>query len=78
MTWMNAEKVGITDRGKIDKGWFADLVIFNPATVTDTATFLDPHQFPKGIEFVIVNGKIVVEKGGHTGILAGKVLRKQI
>jgi N-acyl-D-amino-acid deacylase len=77
MTWVNAEKVGLTDRGKIGKGKYADLVIFNPATVTDTATFLDPHQFPKGIEFVIVNGKVTVEKGGHTGILAGKVLRKQ-
>jgi N-acyl-D-amino-acid deacylase len=77
MTWFNAEKVGLTDRGRIAKGFYADLVIFNPATITDTATFLEPHQFPKGIEFVIVNGKIAVEKGGHTGVLAGKVLRKR-
>ena len=77
MTGMNAEKVGLTDRGKIGKGLYADLVVFNPTAVTDTATFLDPHQFPKGIELVIVNGKITVEKGGHTGVLAGKVLRKK-
>jgi N-acyl-D-amino-acid deacylase len=77
MTWVNAEKVGLTERGKISKGWLADLVIFNPESIQDIATFLDPHQFPKGIELVIVNGKVAVEKGGHTGILAGKVLRKQ-
>lgn len=77
MTWANAEKVGLIDRGKIEQGKFADIVIFNAETVQDTATFLDPHQFPKGIEFVIVNGKITVEKGGHTGVLSGKVLRKQ-
>ena len=57
------------------KQWIQMMLV--TATVTDTATFLDPHQFPKGIEFVIVNGQIAVEKGGHTGILAGKVLRKR-
>ncbi|MCX7919052.1 MAG: D-aminoacylase [bacterium] len=77
MTLFNAEKIGLVERGKIQRGYYADIVVFDAAKITDTATFLDPHQFPKGIELVMVNGKIVVEKGGHTGILAGKVLRKR-
>jgi N-acyl-D-aspartate/D-glutamate deacylase len=52
----------------------ADLVVFDPATVGDLATFENPHQYAEGIDFVIVNGKFAVERGTLTGALAGQVL----
>jgi len=55
-------------------GMKADIVVFNPVTVNGTATFANPKQFPIGIEYVLVNGKIVVEKGKHTGALPGEPL----
>ena len=54
----------------------ADLVVFDADTVKDRATFENPHQYPAGIEYVLVNGSLVVEKGRHTGARPGKVLRK--
>jgi len=75
MTSMPAEKLNLKQRGKIAIQYFADLVVFNPETVIDKATFTDPHQPPIGIEYVIVNGKLTVEHGKHTGALDGKVLR---
>ena len=54
----------------------ADVVVFNPETVIDKATFLEPHQFPEGLPHVIVNGQLVVENGQHTGKLPGKILRQ--
>ena len=55
----------------------ADIVIFDPKTVIDKATYMKPHQFPEGIEYVLVNGEIVVEKSIHTRKLPGKVLNLQ-
>ena len=55
-----------------------DITVFDPETIIDRATYTDPHNFPEGVPYVIVNGQVVVEKGEHTGILAGKVLRKQV
>ncbi|MGA3404786.1 MAG: D-aminoacylase [Candidatus Bathyarchaeia archaeon] len=75
MTSMPASRAGIMDRGEIRKGMWADLVIFDYDRVTDTSTYEDPAIYPEGIEYVIVNGQIVVEKGQHTGRLPGKVLR---
>ena len=75
MTFMPAEKLKLKKRGKIKKGYFADITIFNPKTVIDNATFVDPHQFPTGIEYVIVNGKVTVDKGEHTGVRSGMVLK---
>ncbi len=75
MTSMPAAKLGLQKRGLIAKDYFADIVLFNPETVIDNASFVDPHQFPSGIEYVIVNGKITVKNGKHTGALAGTVLR---
>jgi N-acyl-D-amino-acid deacylase len=75
MTSMPAEKLNLKQRGKVEKQYYADLVVFNPETVIDKATFTDPHQPPTGIEHVIVNGKLTVENGKHTGALDGKVLR---
>jgi N-acyl-D-aspartate/D-glutamate deacylase len=74
MTSLNADKIGVKDRGRLKEGHWADVTIFNPATVIDKATFENPHQFPVGIEYVIVNGEVTVERGRHTGALAGRVL----
>ncbi len=76
MTSLNAAKVGLRDRGQLRAGNFADVTIFNPDTVIDRATYTAPFAYPLGIEFVIVNGKLVVENGKHTGVLPGRALRK--
>ncbi len=78
MTYMPAEKLGLQKRGLIAKDYFADIVLFNPDTVVDNASFTDPHQFPSGIEYVLVNGKITIENGKHTGAQAGSVIRHRI
>lgn len=76
MTSFPAQKLGLHDRGLIKIGNWADLVIFNPDTIIDKATFLEPHQYPDGIDFVLVNGDITVEKREHLQKKAGKILRK--
>ena len=78
MTSMPAQALGIKDRGSIEVGKQADLVVFDPATVLDKATFADPHQYPVGIESVIVNGVLTIKDGEHTGVRAGQILRKQV
>ncbi|MDZ7330784.1 MAG: D-aminoacylase [candidate division KSB1 bacterium] len=75
MTSMPAEKLGLKKRGYLREGYFADITIFNPETIVDTATFVKPHQLPVGIEYVIVNGKVTIKNGKHTGELAGEILR---
>lgn len=77
MTSMPAKKLGLRQRGQIFKGYYADLVIFNPGKIIDRATFINPHQYPIGVDYVIVNGRIAIKKGEHTGVTAGQVLRKQ-
>ena len=67
--------MGLTDRGQLQKGYRADIVVFDPATIIDRATFLEPHQFPVGIDYVIVNGKVTVEKGIYQDVRAGQILR---
>ena len=74
MTSMNAEKLGLKDRGLIKEKMAADIFIFNPATIIDRATFSDPHQYPTGVEYVIVNGRMVLDGGKHTGARPGKIL----
>jgi N-acyl-D-amino-acid deacylase len=74
MTSMNADKIGIKDRGRLQEGLWADITVFNPDTVIDRATFERPHQYPVGIEYVIVNGALTLEKERHTGALAGRVI----
>jgi N-acyl-D-amino-acid deacylase len=78
MTSLAAQKFGLKSRGQIKENYFADLVIFDPETIIDRATWEDPHQYPVGIEYVIVNGEIVVKEGEHTGLLTGKILRNGI
>jgi len=75
MTSFPAQKLGLYDRGLIWEGMCADIVIFDPLTVIDRATYTNPHQFPIGIKHVLVNGEIVVENEHQTPILPGKVLK---
>ena len=75
MTSLSAETFGLVDRGRIREGYWADLVLFDPATVTDTATYDDPKREPDGIRLVVVNGRVAYDRGRHTGVGAGKMLR---
>ena len=75
MTSFPAQRLGLRDRGLLRDGMKADVVIFDPDTVKATATPRQPKQFPLGIPYVIVNGKVVVDKGEHTGALPGRALR---
>lgn len=75
MTSLPAQRLGLRDRGLIREGMWADITIFNPREIIDKATYTDPHQFPKGIEYVIINGTLTLEKGNYSGILSGKVLK---
>jgi dihydroorotase/N-acyl-D-amino-acid deacylase len=75
MTGGPAARVGLRERGFIKEGMFADITVFDPAKVIDRATFESPNQYPSGIEYVLVNGKISVDKGQRTAALAGRVLR---
>lgn len=70
----NAAKVRIFDRGLLRPGMWADVTIFNPETILDKATYENPHQYSIGVEYVIVNGKLVLDGGKHTGARPGKVL----
>jgi N-acyl-D-aspartate/D-glutamate deacylase len=74
MTSAAAEQMGLRDRGLVRERYFADLVVFNPATVKDHATYEKPHQYPTGIEHVIVNGVQVVDPKGLTGARPGRPL----
>jgi N-acyl-D-amino-acid deacylase len=74
MTSVTAERFGLDGRGVVREGAWADLTLFDAQTVIDTATYADPHRYPVGIPYVIVNGELVLEQGQHTGALAGMLL----
>ncbi len=74
MTSMPADKLRFKDRGKLDVGKIADVVIFDYEKIQDKATFIEPHQYPDGIPYVIVNGEIVINNGEHTGAMPGQVI----
>jgi len=76
MSSLPADRMGLSDRGRIAEGAWADLVILDPATVTDRSTYADPHQYPEGIPFVIVNGIVVVDDGVFTEARPGRALRR--
>ena len=76
MTWDPCRKLGILDRGHLQPGCAADLVLFDSATVSDRATYEAPLQYPTGIHHVFVNGVPVVESGEHTGARPGRVVRR--
>jgi N-acyl-D-amino-acid deacylase len=70
-----AQRMRLTDRGVLKAGMWADVVIFDPATVRDRATFDNPNQLSEGMEYVLVNGVAVIDEGKMTGALPGKVIR---
>jgi len=76
MTGMPAQRLGLRERGQVAEGMYADLVVFDAATVEDRATFESPHQYPAGIDYVLVNGVAVVDGGKFTDARAGRVLRR--
>lgn len=75
MTSWPAERIGLADRGILAEGLSADVVVFDPSSIRDKATFENPHQFPEGISAVLVNGSVTVSDGRHTKERAGQVLR---
>jgi dihydroorotase/N-acyl-D-amino-acid deacylase len=75
MTSSVADRLGLRDRGQLRKGMHADVVIFDPATIADRATFEDPHQLAVGVREVWVNGTRVVREGTHTGATPGRIVR---
>jgi N-acyl-D-aspartate/D-glutamate deacylase len=76
MTALNAAKIGLRDRGTLRAGAFADVTIFDPETVIDKSTYTAPFAYNEGIEFVIVNGQVVLDRGKHTDAMPGRTLRK--
>jgi dihydroorotase/N-acyl-D-amino-acid deacylase len=76
MSSFPARRMGIADRGVLRPGLKADMVVFNPATITDRATFERPHQYAEGVLAVIVNGQLTLSGGQLTGARAGRVLRR--
>jgi N-acyl-D-amino-acid deacylase len=76
MTSFPAQRLGLKDRGLIRDGYKADIVLFNPDTVKAPATKENPKQYPIGIDYVIVNGKLVIDEGNNTGVTPGRALRR--
>jgi N-acyl-D-aspartate/D-glutamate deacylase len=72
MTSFPAQRLGLPDRGILRDGFKADIVVFDAKRVKAPATRTQPKQFPIGIEYVMVNGKVVVDEGRHTGVMAGR------
>ena len=74
MTGMPARRLGLKDRGLLRPGAAADVTVFDPATVRDESTYADPHRYPVGIPYVIVNGTVVVDAGRMNAAGTGRVL----
>ncbi|TGE10480.1 N-acyl-D-amino-acid deacylase family protein [Hymenobacter fodinae] len=74
MTSLPAQTMGFTDRGLLRPGYAADIVVFDPATVQDRSTFTQPHQYSVGMKYVLVNGRLTVQEGKHTGVRNGQIL----
>jgi len=74
LTSFPSENLGLTGRGRLKEGYFADVVVFDPATIRDRATFEAPHAYSEGVEQVIVNGSFALRDGKATGQLPGRAL----
>ncbi len=77
LTGFAAQRLGIRRRGRLRPGYYADIVVFDPARVGDKATYQKPHQYATGVEHVLVNGVVVLKDGEHTGARPGRVVRGQ-
>ena len=77
MTSLNASKLGILDRGLLRPGQFADVTAFDPDKIIDRSTYLDPFRYGEGIEYVVVNGRLVLDRGKPTGARPGRALRSE-
>ena len=75
LSYLPATNLKLKDRGKLNEGYFADIVVFDPASIQDNATFEKPHQLSTGVSEVFVNGALTIENGAHTGAKAGRVVR---
>lgn len=77
MTLLPAIKMNLKDRGLLEVGYKADITIFDKEKIIDRATFDDPHQYPLGVKWVIVNGQVVIRDGEHTGLLPGEIILRR-
>jgi N-acyl-D-amino-acid deacylase len=75
LTSLPADNLGLDRRGRLAPGHYADVVVFDPSTIQDHATFERPHQYATGVQHVFVNGQHVLRNGDHTGALPGRVVR---
>jgi N-acyl-D-amino-acid deacylase len=75
LTSLPAGNLGIRQRGSLEPGYFADVVVFDPETIADKATFEKPHQYAEGVHYVFINGEAVIANGGPTGATPGRVVR---
>jgi N-acyl-D-amino-acid deacylase len=74
LTSLPAANLRLQQRGRLQPGYFADIVVFDPQTIQDHATFAQPHQFATGVEHVLVNGVPVIQDGEHTGAVPGRAV----
>ena len=74
MTWLPAKRLGLKERGCIAEGFYADITIVDPVSVGDMGTWQNPHRYPQGIPYVLVNGKPVVENNEFQGFYPGMVI----
>jgi N-acyl-D-amino-acid deacylase len=74
LTSLPAQNLGLDRRGSLKEGFFADVVVFDPETIQDHATFEKPHQYSTGVNYVLVNGQLVLNEGQHTGVRSGRAL----
>ncbi len=72
-----AEVYGIRERGSLRQGYFADVIVFDPATILERATYVEPMLLSQGLRWVLVNGRFAVDQAKPTGVLAGRGLRKR-
>jgi len=77
LTSLPAANLSITDRGSLATGKFADIVVFDPATIQDHSTFADPHRLSTGVSYVLINGRFALENGKATGAATGRVVRSR-